>query len=98
MLVHLQDTDGRDIWINPIHVKVLRTKKGIFGGGKKGTEIWLGWTGTSEAIVVPQDPTDIAAAMNTVLAMMAPRGISPQSLAALDSSDEDHSGVPNAGS
>ncbi len=98
MLVHLQDTDGRDVWINPIHVKVLRAKKGILGGAKKGTEIWLGWTSTSEAIVVPQDPKDIAAAMNAVLAMIAAGGSSAHSLGALDSSDDEHSGVPNAGS
>jgi hypothetical protein len=87
MLAHFQDTEGRDVWINPIHVKVLRAKKGILGGAKKGTEIWLGWTSTSEAITVPQEPAQVAAAFNAVLAALS--GKPALTIDALSASDDD---------
>ncbi|MDX2114502.1 MAG: hypothetical protein SFZ24_02620 [Planctomycetota bacterium] len=59
MLVQFTDNEGRETWINPIHVKVVRTARKLFGGAK-GSEIWFGWAATSESINVPEAPADVA--------------------------------------
>jgi hypothetical protein len=64
MLVQFTTTDGREIWINPIHVKAVRAKTGLLGGKKNATEIWLGWTSTSESIDVPMSPAEVATLLN----------------------------------
>jgi hypothetical protein len=63
VLIPLTDAEGRETWINPIHVKVVRTRKGMLGGGK-GTEVWFSFTSNSEAIYFSESPAEIAAALN----------------------------------
>lgn len=78
MLLHLTDAEGRETWINPIHVKVIRTRSGLLGG-KKGCEVWFSFNSASEAIYFSEDPSDIAALVN---AAMPP-------ILLVDSSDEE---------
>lgn len=78
MLIPLTDEQGRETWINPIHVKVVRARKGILGGGK-GTEVWFSFTGSSEAIYFTDSPAAIAAALNAGM----------PSAIVLDSSEDD---------
>lgn len=63
MLVRFEDAEGRETWINPLHVKVVRTRKGMLGGGK-GSEVWFSFHATSEAIYFSEDPSHIAVALN----------------------------------
>lgn len=78
MLVRFEDSEGRETWLNPLHVKVVRTRKGMLGGGK-GTEVWFSFNSTSEAIYFSQEPEEIAAALNS--------GMPP--VVALDTSGDD---------
>lgn len=83
MLVQFTDADGRETWINPIHVKVVRTRKGMLGG-QKGTEVWFSFNATSEAIYFNELPAVIAEALNA--------GMPP--VVALDTTEDDSSSVP----
>ncbi len=76
MLVQFTTTDGREVWINPIHVKALRAKTGLLGGKKNATEIWLSWVSTSESIDVPMSPTEVAGLLDAA----APAGLWPSVL------------------
>lgn len=66
MLIQLTDADGRETWINPIHVKIIRTRKGMLGGGK-GTEVWFSFIATSEAVYFSEPPAVIAQALNAAM-------------------------------
>ena len=81
MLVKFTDTEGRETWINAMHVKVVRTAKGLLGG-VKGSEIWFGWSSTSTSVNVRSTPEEVAAALAAALSS----GINP--IALLDSDDD----------
>jgi hypothetical protein len=66
MLIQLTDAEGRETWINPIHVKIVRTRKGMLGGGK-GSEVWFSFHATSEAVYFSESPADIAAMLNAAM-------------------------------
>ncbi len=66
MLIPLTDAEGRETWINPLHVKVVRTRKGMLGGGK-GCEVWFSFNSNSEAIYFSESPAEIAAALNAAM-------------------------------
>lgn len=66
MLIRLADAEGRETWINPIHVKVVRTRKGMLGG-EKGTEVWFSFNATSEAIYFSEPPEHIAAMIDAAM-------------------------------
>jgi hypothetical protein len=66
MFVNFTDTEGRETWVNPLHVKLVRTYQGLLGG-KKGTEIWFSFHSTSEAVYVPQPPADVAALLDAAM-------------------------------
>lgn len=83
MLVPFIDADGREVWINPIHVKAVRVKTGLLGGAKKGCEIWFSWQTTSESISILEEPSVVAAQLNA--GMPAAMAISPTG----DEDDED---------
>jgi hypothetical protein len=82
MLVKFTDTEGRETWINAMHVKVVRTAKGLLGG-VKGTEIWFSWGSTSQSVNVRSTPEEVAAA----LAAAMPSSMPP--IAVFDSEDDD---------
>jgi hypothetical protein len=82
MLVPFTDTEGREVWINPIHVKVVRVSKGLLGG-VKGTEIWFGWTSTSQSVNVRSSPDEVAAALSAAMPPTVPLP------AVLDSEDDE---------
>ncbi len=71
MLVKFTDTEGRDTWINAIHVKVVRVSKGLLGG-VKGSEIWFSWNSTSESITVRNSPDEVAAALTAAMPASMP--------------------------
>lgn len=73
MLVQFTTTDGREIWINPIHVKAIRAKTGLLGGKKQATEIWLSWLSGSTSIDVPLDPAEVAGLLDAA----TPAGLWP---------------------
>ncbi len=66
MLVQFTDSEGRETWINPIHVKAVRTSKGVFGG-VKGTEIWFDWRSDSVSITVKESPEQVATILNAAM-------------------------------
>lgn len=66
MLVRFTDSEGREVWVNPVHVKAVRAKKGLLGG-KKGTEIWFDWETGSESVDVPLEPEQVAGALNAAM-------------------------------
>lgn len=66
MFIRFIDAEGRDAWINPIHVKLVRTRKGMLGG-VKGTEIWFSRSTGSEAVNVPLAPEEVATALNAAM-------------------------------
>lgn len=63
MLIQLTDAEGRETWINPMHVKVVRTRKGMLGG-QKGSEVWFSFANGSEAVYFSEPPSEIAQALN----------------------------------
>lgn len=66
MLIPLTDAEGRETWINPIHVKVVRTRKGVLGR-EKGSEVWFSFHHSSEAIYFTESPSEISAALNAAM-------------------------------
>lgn len=56
MLVRLTDTKGRDLWINPVHVKFMRQKRST-------TEIIMAATWGSAPIAKISMPMDEVAAL-----------------------------------
>lgn len=66
MLVQLTDAEGRETWVNPIHVKVVRTRKGMLGG-QKGTEVWFSFHATSEAVYFSEPPDQVATLLNAAM-------------------------------
>jgi hypothetical protein len=66
MLVQFTDSEGRETWINPIHVKTVRTSKGMLGG-VKGTEIWFDWRYDSVPITVKDSPEAVATMLNAAM-------------------------------
>ncbi len=66
MLVQFIDSEGRETWINPIHVKAVRTSKGLLGG-VKGTEIWFDWRSDSVAVTVKESPEAVATILNAAM-------------------------------
>lgn len=89
MLVPFTDSEGREAWINPIHVKVVRTKKGLLGG-KKGTEVWFSWTTGSESIKIPEEPSAVAMKLNAAM----PEMIAQQPLPPFSPDDEGEGKAP----
>jgi hypothetical protein len=80
MLIQLTDAEGRETWINPIHVKIVRTRKGMLGG-EKGTEVWFSFHATSQALYFKESAEQLAglieAAMPPVLLIDAGSGDDP---------------------
>lgn len=73
-LIKLTDKDGKEIWINPIHVRSVAPKSGVFGASK-GTEIMLGGMGSMHgglSYTVPGDPEQIAALVSDALLQFMP--------------------------
>jgi hypothetical protein len=66
MLVRFTDHEDRETWVNPIHVRLLRTWTGMLGG-KKGTEVWFSFNHSSEAIYIDDQPANIAARLNAAM-------------------------------
>lgn len=66
MFIRFTDAEGREAWINPIHVKLVRTRKGMLGG-VKGTEIWFSRAAGAEAVNVPLAPAEVAMALNAAM-------------------------------
>jgi hypothetical protein len=66
MFICFTDAEGREAWINPIHVKLVRTRKGMLGG-VKGAEIWFSRAAGAEAVNVPLAPAEVAAALNAAM-------------------------------
>ncbi len=80
MLIRLTDKDGRETWINPIHVRIVRQKHGMLGGKTDVTEVWFSFHAQSEAIYFGESPAEIAAALNA--------GMPPAYLIATNGEDE----------
>ncbi len=68
MLVDLVTKDGQTVWINPVHVKIVQSKTGVFGG-KKGTEIIYHGTGgmAGGSIIVQGEPDEVAMRLNAAM-------------------------------
>jgi hypothetical protein len=66
MLIQFFDADGRETWINPIQVRVVRAKKGLLGG-VKGTEVWMSYSSTSSSVEVPLPTTEVAERLNAAM-------------------------------
>ncbi len=64
MLTPFTTTDGKEIWINAIHVRAVRAKTGLLGGKKAGTEIWMAWDAAAQAIEVGDAPAEAAMKLN----------------------------------
>lgn len=69
MLVPFTDAEGRETWINALHVKVVRTRKGMLGG-KKGAEVWFSWASSASAVNIPEDPATVSLKLNAALAQL----------------------------
>jgi len=80
MLVQFTDHELRETWINPIHVKLIRTWRGALGG-KKGTEVWFSFNGSSEAVYLDAEPATVALQLNAAmpLVMLPPSDEDPDS-------------------
>lgn len=80
MLVQFTDHELRETWINPIHVKLIRTWRGTLGK-KKGTEVWFSFNGGSEAVYLDAEPSAVAQQLNDAmpLVMLPPSDEEPGS-------------------
>lgn len=81
MLVQFTDHESRETWINPIHVKLIRTWRGALGG-KKGTEVWFSFNSGSEAVYLDADPSTVAQQLNSAmpLVMLPPSDEDPDTI------------------
>jgi hypothetical protein len=73
-LVRLTDKDGKDVWVNSLHVRTIAVKSGVFGG-KKGTEIALSGLGGMHggvSLIVAEDPETVASLISEALLHLAP--------------------------
>ena len=84
MLVQFTDSEGREVWLNPIHVKAVRVRKGLLGG-KKGADVWFSWQTASESIAIPMEPTEVATLLNAGM----PEVMLPGPAAGDEDDDED---------
>lgn len=68
MLTPFQMMNGDEIWINPIHVRLVRPDRGLLGSGGKGTEIFLGQESmTGLRVSVNHTPRTVAEALNKAM-------------------------------
>jgi hypothetical protein len=72
-LLRLTEADGKHVWVNPLHVRWVALKSGVFGG-KKGTEIALsGISGLHGGVVlvVIEEPELVASLVSQSLLHLA---------------------------
>lgn len=66
MLISFIDHEGRETWVNPLHVRVVRTHESMLGKSK-GSEIWFSFNSSSEAIYVKEPPAEVSARLNAAM-------------------------------
>ncbi|QOI99348.1 MAG: hypothetical protein HRU70_02115 [Phycisphaeraceae bacterium] len=73
MLVRFTGGDGKDVWVSPLHVKVVREKTGIFGK-KKGTEIVVQMPGgvSGGGVHVEGEPEEVARVISEAFPTIIP--------------------------
>lgn len=95
MLIPFTDAEGRETWINPIHVKVVRTRKGMLGGAK-GAEVWFSWAAGATSVNIADSPEAVAMKLNAGLAALPPGSI-PLNWAGEDEDDGDEAPGKSSG-
>ena len=69
MLIPITETDGRETWVNPLHVRAVRSARGVMGGKKSGSQLIIGGVHT-DTLSVREDPPIVAARLNASLALL----------------------------
>lgn len=68
MLTPFQMTNGDEVWVNPIHVRMVHPDRGLLGTGGKGTTIWFGnELATGLRVSVVHTPRQVAEAINRAM-------------------------------
>lgn len=65
MLIQITEKDGRQTWINPLHVRWIRQNRGMLGGEKPGAQLGMG---DLVPVETPESPSDIAGRVGAALA------------------------------
>lgn len=65
MLIQITEKDGRQTWVNPLHVRWIRQNRGMLGGEKPGAQIGMG---DLVPVDTPESPADIASRVGAALA------------------------------
>jgi hypothetical protein len=66
MFVKFDDADGREVWVNPTQVRLVREKRGLLGG-VKGSEIWFSYSQMSSSVDVPLAPDEVAGLLDAAM-------------------------------
>ena len=68
MLIPITEKDGRHTWVNPLHVRWVKSNRGMLGGEKPGSQIGVGDVLPIETLEEPQDlSTRMGAAISAML-------------------------------
>ena len=68
MLIPITEKDGRQTWLNPLHVRWVRSNRGMLGGEKPGAAIGVGDDTPVETLEEPRGlALRLGAALSTVL-------------------------------
>jgi hypothetical protein len=76
MLIPIAEKDGRQTWINPLHVRWVRSNRGMLGGDKPGSQIGVGDPLPIETAEAPAElSARLGAALSVLLSSSAIAGI-----------------------
>lgn len=67
MLIPIAEKDGRQTWINPLHVRWVRSNRGMLGGDKPGSQIGVG---DQLPLETGESPAELAARLGAALSVM----------------------------
>ena len=88
MFIRLTESDGRAVYINAMHVRLVRARAGVFGTQKSGSEVLVGSPPYSTPIKVEEHPDRIVSMLVAVL---------PPGWTGLSALDEDVQGPGGGG-
>ncbi len=72
MLIPITEKDGRHTWLNPLHVRWVRSNRGMLGGEKPGAAIGVGDLAPIETL---EEPSVLATRLGAALSAMMGAGV-----------------------
>lgn len=67
MFVRFSESENNPIWVSALHVRAVRERRGVFGGHKGGSEIFLGPPHVGTSLSVLEPPADAVGRLTQAL-------------------------------